>query len=271
MKDLARWMVQLEALVDEMAKMENNIVATRITLDHGWGFRAGELLKELEASNSAPPHVVDELEALVDAMAASCVANTITLDHDWGYRAGTLLTTMLLLTAMQGVKPPKLPQLPPGWTWHPENGRDDVMIKWKAIGPVVSGPWPITAYGTYKHEDTPEGAANAAWARWEKLSGMKRPEPGAEPKLDGQGVKLVPTPPAAAVLLAMWLEHDFDEEHRPPWGCEKMEGFYGIDSDYAWQVYSMKGEGCVAYLKSKVDGPAFVAEVNELYWKGLLA
>lgn len=65
------------------------------------------------------------------------------------------------------------PELPPGWEWHPWNGRDDVQIKWRALGPRVSRRR-IEAHAKLKHEDTPAGCADAAWKIWERLSGLRR-------------------------------------------------------------------------------------------------
>jgi len=65
------------------------------------------------------------------------------------------------------------PELPPGWEWHPWNGRDDVQIKWRALGPRVSGRQ-MEAHALLKHEDTPAGCAAVAWRIWERLSGLTR-------------------------------------------------------------------------------------------------
>lgn len=65
------------------------------------------------------------------------------------------------------------PTLPPTWEWHPWNGREDVQIKWRALGPEVSGRR-LEAYGKLKHEDTPAGCARKAWEIWERLSGLRR-------------------------------------------------------------------------------------------------
>lgn len=65
------------------------------------------------------------------------------------------------------------PDLPPGWEWHPWCGRDDVHIKWRALGPRVSGNR-LVAHARLEHEDTPGGCAEAAWKLWEHLSGLRR-------------------------------------------------------------------------------------------------
>jgi hypothetical protein len=65
------------------------------------------------------------------------------------------------------------PDLPPGWEWHPWNGRQDMQIKWRALGPKI-GSHRRVAYGKYKHLDTPQGCADAAWRTWEYLSGVTR-------------------------------------------------------------------------------------------------
>ena len=74
----------------------------------------------------------------------------------------------------------------------------------------------------------------------------------------------------SSILLALLMGHDFDEECRPPWGCEKVEEFWGPGTGCVWQVYS-EGGGTIGYLKSSVDGPAIVAKVNDMDWEGLLA
>lgn len=65
-------------------------------------------------------------------------------------------------------------ELPPGWTWHSNNGKPNQFIKWRAVGPVVSGKCPLEAYGRLKSNQTPEAAAEDAWRQWERLSGVKR-------------------------------------------------------------------------------------------------
>jgi hypothetical protein len=49
------------------------------------------------------------------------------------------------------------PALPPGWEWPPRNGRDDVQIKWRALGPTVACRR-LKAYG--EHEDSPGAASD---------------------------------------------------------------------------------------------------------------
>lgn len=68
-----------------------------------------------------------------------------------------------------------LPELPPGWTWHKDNGKLNVYIQWRAVGPTVSR-WPLEAYGRFKHNQTPEAAAEDAWKIWERLSGVSKEE-----------------------------------------------------------------------------------------------
>lgn len=69
-----------------------------------------------------------------------------------------------------------LPQLPPGWKWHKNNGQPNVFIQWRAVGPVVSGRSALEAYGRFKHNQTPEAAARDAWKIWERLSGVSKEE-----------------------------------------------------------------------------------------------
>jgi hypothetical protein len=69
-----------------------------------------------------------------------------------------------------------MPKLPPKWDWHPDNGRDDVLIKYVALGPSVNGGDRIRAHALHKDEDTPEECAKAAWEIWENLSGMTQQE-----------------------------------------------------------------------------------------------
>lgn len=68
------------------------------------------------------------------------------------------------------------PKLPPKWEWHPNNGRDDVQIKYVALGPVFNGRDRIRAHAEFKEDDTPEGCAKVAWETWERLSGMTQEE-----------------------------------------------------------------------------------------------
>lgn len=68
-----------------------------------------------------------------------------------------------------------------------------------------------------------------------------------------------------AILLALLLAFDSDDDAALPWECEKIEEFYGHGTDYVWQIRSASPtQYCISYLKSSVDAPAFIEAVNSI-------
>jgi hypothetical protein len=106
------------------------------------------------------------------------------------------------------------PTLPPGWEWHPWCDRDDVQVRWRALGPKIAGRR-VEAYGT--HQDTPGHAAEKAWEIWERLSGLTKKELDAYRQMEDQAVECLGGGEVRCNLCGSFDEGPERKDDRGPW------------------------------------------------------